>query len=95
MVIIPIWLEITRSRFRWKTKCYNILNNIKKLSFLAYFYYKKGVSFSMIKGGLFSKWFSYLGMPSGVKYNIVNERSLIFVKHIGVFLKNFNKDWFF
>jgi hypothetical protein len=38
MVTISNWLEVLRSRFKLKTKSYNILSNAKKLLFIAYLY---------------------------------------------------------
>ena len=40
MVIIPSWLKISRSKFKWKTKSCNILDSTRKLLFPAYFYDK-------------------------------------------------------
>jgi hypothetical protein len=42
-VTIPSWLEISWSKFKEKTKSYNILSNTWKVLFLVYFYDKKKV----------------------------------------------------
>lgn len=54
IVIIPSWLKISRSRFKWKTKSCNILDNTRKVSFPAYFYDKISSSWSMINDELSS-----------------------------------------
>jgi hypothetical protein len=66
MVIIPSWLKISRSMFKWKTELYKILSRIWKLLFSTYFYDESGVSCNVIKDKLCSKWFLYFGIPSGV-----------------------------
>jgi hypothetical protein len=44
MVTIPSWLEISRIRFKCKTKLYNILSTTIKLLFPAYSYDEIGAS---------------------------------------------------
>jgi len=54
IVTILSWLKIIRSRFKWRTKSYNILGSIRKLLFPIYFYDEISGSTSMIKGELSS-----------------------------------------
>jgi nitrate reductase gamma subunit len=54
MITIHSWLKISRSRFKWKTKSYSILDNTRKLLFHAHSYNEISVSYSVINGELSS-----------------------------------------
>jgi len=54
MITIHSWLKISRSRFKWKTKSYSILDNTRKLLFHAHSYNEISVSYSVINDELSS-----------------------------------------
>jgi nitrate reductase gamma subunit len=54
MITIHSWLKISRSRFKWKSKSYSILDNTRKLLFHAHSYNEISVSYSVINGELSS-----------------------------------------
>jgi hypothetical protein len=58
-------LKIPKSKFLWKTKSYNILDNTRKL-LLVFSYNEISVNCSAINGKLSSEWFLYFGIQNEV-----------------------------